>query len=101
MHVIPKADDFDVSALDEATGLTLLHRLCRQFGWQGTMFTTEDLRSALEAAGYDGTDAEVQKLANTWQVRKGLTDALVSIGWDWIHAGVDEAFGGTTAGNVP
>jgi hypothetical protein len=75
---------------DEANQIWQLLR--DKFGWAGTFFSREDADAIFEE-DHDRslTDAEWEKVTDSYYWRKGLVETITERGWDLVRAAVDDA----------
>lgn len=85
-----------VEAIPEGEEFDWLHALERKFGWSGTMFTMDDIRSRWEdLRGGDEdytplTDEQLDAIMSTYYWNKAIPEQLTSHGWEILDMAIDE-----------
>lgn len=94
-----------VMSIPETEAMDWLHALRRRFGWAGTMFTDEDIRTRWDEMNQDAitgefrdghtplTDEQVDSIMSTYYWSKGLQDSLTENGWVVLDMAIEEIMG--------
>lgn len=85
-----------IGSLTEDEGLNIIIAIEQQFGFAGTTFTREDAerewRMQQDATGDTPLPDEVwERVQDTWEWRKGLSEILTERGWGLVADAVTEA----------
>lgn len=78
--------------LDNELARILINKICQRYGWQHSVFCTEDISAELESRLIDATGEAIDAVMATWHWR-GLGVVMDSHGYEMLLKAVDEATG--------
>lgn len=82
-----------INNLTEADAFSVLHEMQKRFGWTGTMFTRDDVEQEWRAKNEtdDNMPDDIwEEIRDGWWWRKGITDMMISQGWEGVAEAVNE-----------
>ena len=80
----------DLDGMTESEGFSALWALEHRFGWFGMVMCRGDVESLLEAEDIDLTDEMWDEVRDTYEWRKGLSEALVPHAFDILGQMLDD-----------
>lgn len=78
--------------LDNSTARSLINEVCKKFGWQHTVFCTEDIIAEIESRGVEATGHMIDAVHATWTWQY-LGVVIDAEGYEMLIKAVDEVTG--------